>query len=244
MERTEWLNTMRRMAETLYDRFAHYYWADWDGSIDATHRACMQKFLRLVGKPGQILSAACGAGRFDELLIEAGHSVLGIDQSAGVLARAREHFPAEQFPLLRYVKMGLQEMDFDAEFDGLICMDAMEHICPEDWPVIVGNFSAALKPGAPLYLTADQREETEIQTCYQRALALGLPVVYGEIADEVESAYQHALETGEVGDQCVYHYIPPLEQIQAWFAQAGLAIIAVDSGSEYQHIIAVKSNQT
>jgi hypothetical protein len=45
--------------------------------------------------------------RYDGILLEAGHSVVGIDQSAGMLARARERFPAA-----RYEKMGLQEMDF------------------------------------------------------------------------------------------------------------------------------------
>jgi 2-polyprenyl-3-methyl-5-hydroxy-6-metoxy-1,4-benzoquinol methylase len=96
-----------------------------------------------------LLSAACGAGRFDGVLLEAGHSVVGIDQSAGMLARAREHFPGA-----RYEKIGLQEMDFREEFDGAICMDAMEHICPEDWPVILRGFQAALKPGGVLYFVS------------------------------------------------------------------------------------------
>jgi trans-aconitate methyltransferase len=41
------------------------------------------------------------------LLLEAGHSVVGIDQSAGMLARAREHFPK-----VRYEKIGLQISKF------------------------------------------------------------------------------------------------------------------------------------
>jgi hypothetical protein len=48
------------------------------------------------------------------MLLEAGHSVVGIDQSAGMLARARERFPEA-----RYVKMGLQEMSFREALDGL-----------------------------------------------------------------------------------------------------------------------------
>lgn len=228
MERAEWLKRMREMAEALYDRFAHYYWVRWGLEVDEMHREYLRKFLRLVelhrrsGQPGAILSAACGAGRFDGLLMEAGYSVVGADQSAGVLARAREHFPPEQFPQLRYEKVGLQEMDFHEEFDGAICMDAMEHICPEDWPVILRNFSRALKPGAPLYLTADMREAAEIEAAYRNALGMGLPVIYGEIADEVEAAYQQALAGGEILDQCVYHFCPSLEQIQAWLEQAGL----------------------
>ncbi len=188
------------------------------------HCEYLRKFLGLVGQRSLILSAACGAGRFDGLLVEAGHSVAGIDQSAGMLARAREHFPPEQFPQIRYEKLSLQEMDFYEEFDGAICMDALEHICPEDWPGILRGFHAALKPGGPLYFTADVREAAEVETAYQHALAMGLPVVYGEIADEVDAAYQRALEGGEVVDQCVYHFCPPLEQVRAWLDQAGLAI--------------------
>ena len=99
---------------------------------------------------------------------------------------------------------------------------------------------AALKPGAPLYFTADARDPAEIETCYQNALAMGLPVVYGEIADQVESAYQRAVETGEAVDQSVYHYIPPLEQIQAWLEQAGLTLLEAALAGEYLHIIAMQ----
>jgi len=240
MERAEFLKQMRSMAEALYDHFSNYYWTVWPGKVDEFHHHYLQKFLGLIDQPGVILSAACGAGRFDGLLVEAGHHVLGTDQSARVLDRAREHFPMEAFPQIRYEKVGMQEMCFQEEFDGLICMDAMEHISPEDWPVIFINFFQALKPGAPLYLTADARDAAEIKASYEHALTMGLPVVYGEIADEVEAAYQHALDTGEVVDQCVYHFVPPLEQVLLWLAQTGLGVVEVGDGGEYHHILARK----
>jgi 2-polyprenyl-3-methyl-5-hydroxy-6-metoxy-1,4-benzoquinol methylase len=77
--------------------------------------------------------------------------LVGIDQSAGVLKIAREHFPEAD-----YRKMALHEMNFREEFDGIICMDAMEHICPEDYPGILRGFREALKPGGILYFTADR----------------------------------------------------------------------------------------
>ena len=87
-----------------------------------------------------------------------------------MLARAKEHFPQAHDP-----KMDLQEMDFHEAFDGAICMDAREHICPEDWPGIMKRFGEALKPG-------------------------GLPVVFGELADEVKASYDRvkALDSQEV----------------------------------------------
>jgi hypothetical protein len=133
MERAEFLKQMRSMAEALYDHFRNYYWKIWIGNIDQMHHKYLQKFLGLVDRSGVILSAACGAGRFDGLLMEAGHRVLRTEQSAGGVIRAREHFPIDQFPQIGYEKVGMQEMCFHEEFDGLICMDAMEHISPEDW---------------------------------------------------------------------------------------------------------------
>jgi cyclopropane fatty-acyl-phospholipid synthase-like methyltransferase len=167
--------------------------------------------------------------------------VFGIDQSAGMLARAREHYPAERFPQLRYEKMGLQEMDFSAAFDGAICIDTMEHICPEDWPEILRNFQKALKPGGVLYLTTDWAEADELEASYQRSQARGLPVVYGEVADELDAAYEQAKTGGPVLDASVYHYHPPLEQVRAWIGQAGLTVEEIGAGSEYYHILARNS---
>ena len=139
MERAEWLKLMRSRAEALYDRFSYRYWDTWGMDVSDTHREYLQKNQDRIPPGGMILSAACGAGRFEGFLLEAGHSVVGIDQSEGVLAKAKEHFPKVQ-----YKKMALQEMDFRETFEGVICMDAMEHICPEDYP---GIFQAA---GTPL----------------------------------------------------------------------------------------------
>ena len=156
VERAEWLKLMRKRAEELYDRFSPRYWVTWGVNIEETHREYLQKFLERVTKGGTILSAACGAGRFDGLLLEAGHRVVGIDQSEKMLSLAKEHFPE-----IEYRKMALHKMDFREIFDGIICMDAMEHICPEDYPGVLLSFQKALKPGGVLYFTADREEEPD-----------------------------------------------------------------------------------
>jgi SAM-dependent methyltransferase len=93
MERTEWLKQMRDKAEKLHDHISPLYWVKYGRSVDETHREYLHKFLERVPPRSNLLSAACGAGVYDGLLLEAGHSVVGIDQSEGMLARAREHFP-------------------------------------------------------------------------------------------------------------------------------------------------------
>ena len=251
MDRTEWLKEMRRKAEALYDHGAPLYWVKWaiDDRDNETQRAYLQKFLERIATPGEILSAACGAGRYDGILCEAGQHVLGIDQSAGMLARAREHFPLERFPQLHYEKMGLQEMNFQAEFDGAICMDSMEHICPEDYPGIMRAFYEALKPGGILYFTAETLETAvedgeNLEEAYAKAKAQGLPVVLGEVVDEMNTAYPEAMNQPEIPDEvahnAVYRFYPPLEQVRAWIAQAGLVIVEEGHGSAAHHFIVSK----
>jgi len=239
MERAEWLKLMRSRAEALYDRFSYRYWDTWGMDVSDTHREYLQKFQDRIPPGGMILSAACGAGRFDGFLLETGHSVVGIDKSEGVLAKAKEHFPKVQ-----YKKMALQEMDFRETFEGVICMDAMEHICPEDYPGILQGFQEALKPGGVLYFTADREEEPDfdLEMYYERAKASGLPVVFGEVADE--AAFEQAMEQTEVSDEltdrAVYHYYPPLEKVREWIDRASLAIGEEGAGSGFHHFVVRK----
>jgi SAM-dependent methyltransferase len=207
--------------------------------VSDTHREYLQKFLERIPPGGMILSAACGAGRFDGFLLEAGHSVVGIDQSEGVLEKAKDHFPE-----VEYIKMALHEMDFREMFEGVVCMDAMEHICPEDYPRILRGFQEALKPGGVLYFTADREEEPDfdLKMCFELGKASGLPVVFGEVADE--AAFEQAMEQTEVSDEltdrAVYHYYPPLGKVRKWIDQAGLAIEAEGAGSGFHHFVVRK----
>jgi 2-polyprenyl-3-methyl-5-hydroxy-6-metoxy-1,4-benzoquinol methylase len=254
MDRTEWLKQMRIQAEALYDHGAPLYWVKWgiDDSDNVTHKETLKKFLERVTSQGDILSAACGAGRYDGMLSDAGHSVLGIDQSAGMLARAREHFPPERYLRLRYEKIGLQEMDFHAAFDGAICMDAMEHIPPEDYPGIMRSFREALRPGGKLYFTAETwatavEDGEELAKAYAKARAQGLPVVPGEVVDEMDSAYPQAMSQlempAEVAHNAVYRFYPPLEQVREWIEQAGLTILEEGHGSALHHFIVERAEK-
>jgi 2-polyprenyl-3-methyl-5-hydroxy-6-metoxy-1,4-benzoquinol methylase len=249
MDRVEWLKKVRVQAETLYDHIAPAYWVKYGKVPAETHRQFIEKFLGRLGAHSAILDAACGAGLYDGMLLEAGHSVLGVDQSASMLARAREIHPQDRFPSLRYEKIGLQEMDFKAEFDGAICMDALEHICPEDWPGILARFFTTLKPGGVLYITVDTAELGDYRNTYEQARAMGLPVVFGEVANELDEVYTKvmaldALDERAISDErldlSVYHYHPSLEQVHAWLDKAGFTVQEEGIGDEYAHLLAMK----
>lgn len=247
MERAEWLRKMRARTEALYDHLAPAYGVTFGLYANAVHRRFVAKLLGRLGPHAAILDAACGAGRYDAMLLEAGHRVLGIDQSGSMLARARELLPQERFPGLRLARMGLQEIDSRAEFDAAICIDALEHACPEDWPGILARLQRALRPGGLLYLTVEAAEWGEVGEAYERARALGLPVVYGEVVDAVDAACEQvaALDwraiSGEQAALAAYHFYPSAEQVRAWLDQAGLAVEEEGTGDGYTHLLARKN---
>ncbi len=242
MERAEWLQQVRQMTEAIYDYVSPEYWVNYGFYENKTHLKHLNQFLAAFPKGVSILSAACGAGRYDGILFDAGLEVLGIDQSSGMLSRAQQRFPG-----VRYAQMALQQMSFHEQFAGILCMDAMEHISPEDWPDILVRFHDALQPGGLLYFSIEQRDEDEVQASYDRAQAMGLPVVYGELADGVQACYDRVkgLASEAVPGQPVtvevYHYYPDRDQVCVWLRQSGLSLVEQGTGSGYFHFIARRS---
>jgi len=222
MDRITWPREMRRDCEEQYDRESTLY--DEQGGVysNITHQQFIQEFLGLLPLNSKVLDAPCGTGRYLPFLLEKGHSLVGIDQSQGMLERAKAKFPTVQFE-----KVGLQEMAFQEVFDGAICMDAMENVPPEDWSLVLNNFHQALKPHGYFYFTAETIEnanEEEIKQAFERAQQAGLPVVYGEYPDEE-----------------VYHYHPTSQQVREWTQQAGFDILKDGNGEIwYYHILLQK----
>ena len=223
MDRITWLRKMRRDCEEQYDaRWAPLYGEKWGLYSNTTHQQFIQEFLSLLPQRCRVLDAACGAGRYLPFLLEQGHSILGIDQSQGMLARARAKFPGVQFE-----KVGLQEMAYREDFEGAICMDALENVCPEDWPVVLSNFYRALKQRGYFYFTVETLENAdadEVRQAFEKAEQAGLPVVYGECPAED-----------------VYHYHPTNQQVREWAQQAGFEILKEQTGeTDYYHILVRK----
>ena len=129
----------------------------------------------------------------------------------------------------------------------MICMDALEHVCPEDWPGILQRFWEALKPGGVLYFTVELPDPEEVESSYERAKAMGLPVVFGELADEVQTSYDRlkALSSpvvpGDLADVATYHYYPSLEQVQTWLGEAGFEVEEQGTGNGYEHFVVRKT---
>ena len=99
---------------------------------------------------GVALDAACGTGRHALYLASLGHTVIGVDSSPGMLARAREKLPQGKFH-----EADLHDLPLaDDSVDLVICAIALVHLADIEGPF--REFARVLRPGAHL-VVSDQR---------------------------------------------------------------------------------------
>ena len=122
--------------------------------------------------PGaRLLDGPCGYGRTARPLAERGFRVLGVDQSAPLLAaaeRARGELSTAQ---LRYVRQDLREplasALVDDGFDAALCLfSSLGYGTEADDLAIVGNLARALKPGGKLLVDTHHRDSTAAMTAH------------------------------------------------------------------------------
>jgi len=205
----------RSHAERMTDRHAPTYDDHW-GAIPPSHARFLRRLLRLTRPGGTVLDVACGTGRPWPTILRSGRSVIGVDQSAGMLVVAARKHPEVPVGL---VAMG--DLPYEAIFDAVMCLDALENVGPDDWPRTLARLVGAARPAAPLYLTVELPEaEESLRVAYETALAAGHPVVPGEDFDG----------TG-------YHFYPHDRQLAAWLAAAGVEILVTEDADQYRHLL-------
>ena len=226
MDRQAWLDQRRAAVLASYDQDAAIY--D-DQVYPATaQQAWVARLLRACPPAAKILDAPCGTGRYFPLVAAAGHRVGGADQSAGMLAQARARGTAIALDQVR-----LQDLPYDGEFDAIMTIDAMEHIPPEDWPLVLANLHRAARPGGLVYLTVEEVAEPVIEDAFATLTRRGFPAIRGEVID------------GNVGG---YHYYPGPAQVTAWFQAAPLHILdegfQQEDGWGYRHFLLQRARQS
>jgi SAM-dependent methyltransferase len=134
IERRKWLRTLRKENERQEDLLSPVFDERW-GEVDDLHRTYVAAFLSRLPGTGVVLDAACGTGKYFQMVLDTGLTLLGVDHSSGHLTRARQ-----KFPHVSTEKHDLQELPYRQVFDGVMCIDAMEFVPPEDWPMVVARF--------------------------------------------------------------------------------------------------------
>jgi SAM-dependent methyltransferase len=223
-DRGAWLGNLRRVDEKQEDDLAGDFDAHW-GEIEPTHRIFVGRFLSRLPPDGRVLDAACGTGKYFPMVLASGRGLLGVDHAGGLLANA-----AAKFPQVPTEQRDLQELPYQGEFDGVLCVDAMEFVPPEEWPPVLERFRRALRPPGWLYLTVELAPSERVREANQAARRRGLPVVDGEVFWEGPDGY--------------YHHYPSMGRVRTWLADAGFTLDEEaegpwhEEGYAYHHVLA------
>jgi SAM-dependent methyltransferase len=217
--RRTWLAERRARVVADYDDDAPTY--DDEEYTAEVQARFVQRLAETCPPDGVVLDAPCGTGRYFAIVTATGRRVVGIDQSAGMLAVAKRRGLAE-----RLVHVGLQELAFDQTVDATVTVDAMENVPPEDWPLVLRNLHRAVRPGGHLYLSVEEQPDSDIADAFAELQRQGVPAVLGEVVE---------------GDVAGYHYYPGRARVMSWIADEGLAVVDEDfdqqEGWGYRHLL-------
>ena len=221
-DREAWLLSLRRRNELQEDELDPTFDEEW-GEIDDGHRTFVEGFVSRLPAGGRVLDAACGTGKYFGIVLGSGRSVVGADQSRAHLATARAKHPEAVLE-----QHDLQDLLYQGEFDGVMCVDAMEFVPPEDWPLVLGRFHKALRSRGLLYLTVELLRHEDVLAMNAQTRSWGMPVVEGEVMWDGPDGY--------------YHHYPSLPRVRAWLAEAGFAIDDElegpwEEGYAYHHVL-------
>ncbi|MGH3422671.1 MAG: class I SAM-dependent DNA methyltransferase [Streptosporangiaceae bacterium] len=185
------------------------------GAINPAQASFVARITVLARRGGEVLDAACGTGKHWATLLDAGLHVTGVDQSAGMLAQARQ-----KHPRVFTQDVGLQDLaraaDLRDRFDGLLCIDALECVPPEDWPEVTAALAGVLVPGAPAYVTA---EIAELQP------------------SPLPAATDPRLVPGEVVEGGGYYYCTRRDQVRDWLVAAGFEVDDWTAAESHWHLL-------
>jgi ubiquinone/menaquinone biosynthesis C-methylase UbiE len=132
------------------------YWAPGTTRVQSFTTGTEQEVDFLVAAlalaPGmRVLDVGCGPGRHSLALAQRGIDVLGIDLSPDFVALARENDTTARFET-----KDVRELDYDAEFDALICLcqGGFGLLGGDDDEHVFARFTRALTPNGRLACTA------------------------------------------------------------------------------------------
>ena len=129
---------------TSYDRVAAEYTARIAGELAGKplDRALLGAFAEQAGALGPLCDLGCGPGHVAAFLAAAGASVEGIDLSGGMVAQARERYPA-----IAFRQGDLRSLASpDGSFGGIVAFYAIIHLAPNELVPTLREWRRVLRP--------------------------------------------------------------------------------------------------
>ncbi len=174
-------------------------------TINPLRMEFISRSLDLEGR--SILDVGCGAGILSEALAKSGAHVTGIDLSAETLEIARQHAEANALEIdYRQASAEALAAEGPARFDGIVCMEVLEHV-PEPGKVVAACSQLAKPGGRVFFSTID------------RSLKSFLFAVIGG---------EYILGLLPRGSHTYRRLIRP-QELKAWAGENGLELVAVSS---------------
>ena len=138
-----------------YDLIADWYWTDRGRTVGVAEALAVAATLPA---GSSILDLGCGNGvPITEALVTAGHSVVGLDTSTGMLARFRVNLPGTPV-----VRGDVRHCPFaDGSFDAAVSWGMMFHLPRTDQAAAFASVSRVLKPGASFLFTAAEIHDAD-----------------------------------------------------------------------------------
>lgn len=140
-----------------YDLIADWYATDRGRAVGVAEALACASTIPIGAR---ILDIGCGNGApITEALVKAGHNVVGVDTSSGMVARFRTNLTVTPV-----VRGDARACPFtDCSFAAAISWGMMFHLSRDDQALALANVFRVLEPGAPFLFTAAEIEDADAQ---------------------------------------------------------------------------------
>lgn len=105
-------------------------------------------YLEEVGQVDNLLDAGTGIGFFLPTLAEVAKNVIAIDNTEYSLKYAKSMCNNLRIKNVSFKKTSLKKIRFkDNQFKVIVCLSVLEHVLPNELPIVINHFYRTLKPG-------------------------------------------------------------------------------------------------
>lgn len=156
----------------------------------------------------KVLDAACGPGKYAELMSVKGAIVIGFDMSANMVELARKRNVKNATFFVHDLAKPL-DMFADQSFDIVLCALALHYI--EDWSLTIQEFNRVLKPAGQLIISIEHpyfdytyyKSSNYFKTEHVKATwrGFGKPIEINSYRRSLQSCLMPLIESGFVIDK-------------------------------------------
>ena len=156
------------------------------GTLNVDMMMIQKKFISYITKGGKILDLGCGSGRDSLFFKELGFDVIAVDGSAEMCIQAEKNIGQP------VVNMAFDQLDYDAEFDGIWACASLLHVPSSEIKDVIAKIERALKNGGYFYFS----------------------VKYGDYEGEREGRYY--TDYTEESVDALFTAVPSLQKVNMW----------------------------